>query len=69
MDVQAASLVEVGSFTVETADKARLTFTVRGPVGFSPGHLREHMLAGARVKVTYVKEREGLRALRVEDGP
>ncbi|MBI3953047.1 MAG: hypothetical protein HY330_00880 [Chloroflexi bacterium] len=61
--------MEVRSFTIQTADRSRFTFTARGDVGFTASHLREHMLVAERVKVTYVKEREGLRALRVEDAP
>ncbi|MBI4310580.1 MAG: hypothetical protein HY681_02270 [Chloroflexi bacterium] len=69
VDVQATSLVEISSFSIEAPAQGRLDFTVRGDVGFSASHLREHMLGGERVKVTYVREGDGLRALRVEDAP
>ncbi|MSQ33174.1 MAG: hypothetical protein EXR60_01955 [Dehalococcoidia bacterium] len=69
VDVEATSLVEASAFTLVTASKARLVFTVKEDIGFSASHLREHMLAGERMKVIYIKDAAGLRALRVEDAP
>ena len=69
VDVQAVSLLEVRSLTIETPARERLVFTTRGDIGFTASHLREHMVAGDPLKVTYIKEGEELRALRVEDAP
>jgi hypothetical protein len=69
VEVEATSPVEASAFSLVTARNKRLVFIVNGDIGFSASHLREHMLAGERVKVLYIKEAAGLRALRVEDAP
>lgn len=69
VDVQAISLTEIREFSIETPGKARLTFTVRGDVGFSASHLREHMVTGLPVKVSYIDESGRLVALHIEDAP
>jgi len=66
--VESASPVEIQSFRLRTADQRELSFTVKGKVGMTSGHLREHMQAGLPVEVTFVSEADRLRAITVDDG-
>ena len=67
-DVQAHSISQVETLTIEeqgTGD--RWTFQVKGDIGFTPSHLRAHMLQAEAVTVTY-EERDGrLLAVKVTD--
>ena len=67
-DVQARSITEVDILTVEEQGTGKLwTFQAEGDIGFTPSHLRAHMLQGEAVTVHY-KERTGrLVAVKVED--
>ncbi len=58
-DVQAGSLTEVESFTVQEEGTGKLwTFTAEGSIGFTPSHMRQHMLEGQAVAVRY-REKDG----------
>ena len=61
-DVKAASLLEVESITVEpeTGESFLLEADNRIFSGFTPSHLREHMLQGNLVTVTFHQEGERL---------
>ena len=63
----ATSLTSVGSFELRAEDGRRLSFRADGDVGMTPAHLREHMVLGEPITVTYRELAEGLLALRVED--
>ena len=66
-EVQPRSLTEVATLTVRD-DAGRLwTFETAGALGFTPSHLREHMLTGQPVNVDYEDEGERLLAVRVTD--
>ena len=58
VDVAAESLLELKSLTVEAENETRLTFEARDKTfpGFSPSHLREHMILGLMVTVTYHRD-------------
>ncbi len=62
VDVSARSLLELDTLTVEDASKMRWTLEARGKVfqGFTPSHLREHMLLGLPVTVKYHREGDAL---------
>ena len=67
-DVQAGSLTEAESFTVQEDGTGRLwTFTTEGFIGFTPSHMREHMLAGQVVAVRYRDEDGRLVAVLISD--
>ena len=55
VDVDARSLVEIESLTIRDESGAAYTLEARGmPLGeFTPSHLREHMVSGAPVEVSY----------------
>ena len=61
-DVKAASLLEVESFTVETETGESFLLEADNRIfsGFTPSHLREHMLQGNLVTVTFHQEGERL---------
>ena len=67
IDVAATSLTSVRSFDLRADDGRRLSFRAEGDVGMTPGHLREHMVLGEPITVTYRESPDGLLALRVED--
>ena len=58
VDVAAESLLELTSLTVEAENGTRLTFETRSTAipGFSPSHLREHMVLGLLVTVTFHRD-------------
>ena len=60
VDVVAASLLDLDSITLLDGEGNRLTFDAGGRRfdGFSPGHVREHMVQGVPVTVTY-READG----------
>ncbi len=62
VDVSAQSLLELDSLTIEDASRTRWTLEARGKAfdGFTPSHLREHMLLGLPVTVKYHREGEAL---------
>jgi hypothetical protein len=61
-DVRAASLLEVESITVETETGESFLLEADNRIfsGFTPSHLREHMLQGNLVTVTFHQEGERL---------
>ena len=66
VDVAAPSLTNLRSFDLRTDDGRRLSFRVEGDVGMTPAHLREHMVLGEPVSVTYRESADGLLALRLD---
>ena len=67
-DVQARSIIQVETLTIEEQGTGKQwTFQAEGDIGFTPSHLRAHMLQGEPVTVHY-KERDGrLLAVQVAD--
>jgi hypothetical protein len=61
-DVQAASLLEIESITVETESGETYVLEAGNRIfsGFTPSHLREHMLQGNMVTVSYEEEGDKL---------
>ena len=61
-DVKAASLLEIESITVETETGESYLLEAGNRIfsGFTPSHLREHMLQGNMVTVTFHEEGESL---------
>ena len=55
-DVEAGSIVELDSLEVEDAEGVVWHFVARGFKGLTPSHLRDHMVQGLPVSVTYHKE-------------
>ena len=68
-DVRAASLLEVESITVETETGESYVLEAGNRVfsGFTPSHLREHMLQGTLVTVTFHQEGERMALDDVRD--
>ena len=54
--VEAKSIAELASVDVEDAQGVMWHFVARGFKGFTPSHLKEHMVQGLSVSVTYHKE-------------
>ena len=56
--VEARSLLELESLTIEGVEGTRWTFITRGriPAEFTPSHVRDHMLQGLTVTVTFYRE-------------
>ena len=70
IDVQATSLTEWDSLTVRTASGEELTFLSGAGIDlvfWRASHLREHMLAGEHVTVTYETTDPGLVATSIDD--
>jgi hypothetical protein len=70
--VQATSLSDVQGFSIRTADGRTVDFrvtTLENVATFAPGHLAEHRVSLAPVRVTYVREAGANRAVRIEDAP
>jgi hypothetical protein len=61
-DVKAASLLEIESITVETETGESYVLEAGNRIfsGFTPAHLREHMLQGNMVTVTFHEKGERL---------
>jgi hypothetical protein len=68
VNVAGASVNRLQGFELRTPDGQVLAFRVEGDVGFTPGHVREHMLFGQPVIVTFLERGDALVALRIEDG-
>jgi hypothetical protein len=70
--VQATSLSDVQGFSIRTADGRTLDFRIgalENAASFPPGHLAEHRVSLAAVRVTFV-DRDGAQvAVRIEDAP
>lgn len=67
LDVQARSLTEVESLTIQDREGRMWRFQAEGNLGFTPSHIREHMLQGQEMTVTYREEGDILVALKVMD--
>ena len=69
--VQATSLSDVQGFSIRAADGRTVDFRIgalENGASFPPGHLAEHRVSLAPVRVTFV-DRDGAHvAVRVEDG-
>ena len=67
VEMQAASIVLIASFTLRTDDGTLVEIIAEGDVGMTSSHLREHMALGDPVTVT-VRHADGLIiATRIED--
>lgn len=66
-DVQARSLTEVATFSVQDSTGRSWSFETEGPINFTPSHIREHALMGQPVTVYYQAEGERLLAQRITD--
>ncbi|MBI4312852.1 MAG: hypothetical protein HY681_13885 [Chloroflexi bacterium] len=66
-DVQARSLTEVETLTLEDSDGKVWRFQSEGNIGFTPSHIREHMLRGEEMTVYYTRQGDRLTAVRVTD--
>jgi hypothetical protein len=67
VNVKAASFTQIAQFDVRTDDGRTLSFAVEGDVGFTPSHLRQHMVLAEPVTVTYRETANGPVATLVED--
>ena len=69
LDVRGASVIKTESLTIKTEDGRVVTFKVGPEVGpeWSPGHLRQHALAGEAVTVRYQKSGDALLAIKITD--
>ncbi|MDQ3127500.1 MAG: hypothetical protein M3Q66_03460 [Chloroflexota bacterium] len=70
--VQATSLTNVEGFSIRTADGRTVAFRVtslENAATFPPGHLAEHKVTLATVRVTFIADGAVNRAVRVEDAP
>jgi hypothetical protein len=68
--VQARSLNDVQGFSIRTSDGRTVDFRVgalENAAAFPPGHLAEHKVSLAPVRVTFVDEGGSHRAVRIED--
>ncbi len=60
VEAEARSISEVAAFTIEEEGSGKVwTFQADRPVGFTPSHIREHMMQGQAVTVRF-RERDGL---------
>ena len=67
VEMQAASILQIASFTLRTDDGTLVEMIVEGDVGMTSSHLREHMALADPVAVT-VRYADGLIiATRIED--
>ena len=70
--VQATSLTDVEGFSIRTADGRTVAFRItslENAATFPPGHLAEHKVSLAPVRVTWVDDGGAPRAVRIEDAP
>jgi hypothetical protein len=67
VEMQAASILQIASFTLRTNDGTLVELVVEGDVGITASHLREHMALADPVTVT-VRYADGLTiATQVQD--
>jgi hypothetical protein len=69
VDMQAASFVQVGSFTLRTNDGQLIELAAEGDIGITAGHMREHMTLADPVAVTVRYDGDRVIATRVDDAP
>lgn len=70
--VQGTSLTSVEGFSIRTADGRTVAFRItslENAATFPPGHLAEHKVSLATVRVTWVEDGGAKRAVRIEDAP
>jgi hypothetical protein len=67
VNVQAASFVQIGTFTLRTNDGQFVELAVEGDVGITAGHLREHMTLADPVIVTVRYDGDRAIATRIDD--
>lgn len=67
LDVQARTLAEVESLTILDGAGRVWRFQAESNLGFTPSHIREHMLQGQEMTVHYKAEGDKLVVLRVTD--
>lgn len=70
--VQSTSLTDLQGFSIRTADGQTWDFRVvalENATSFAPGHLAEHKVSLAPVRVTYVDRDGGHEAVRIDDAP
>ena len=67
-NVSAANLLNVDWFEIETKSGKVMRFEVTGSLGsFTPSHMRQHMLIGDPISITYYEKGEKFNASLVED--
>ena len=71
VNVDARSLLEIESLTIRDKSGAAYTVEARGVLfgKFTPSHLREHMVSGTSVEVTYYDEGDRLVLGAISDYP
>lgn len=70
VDVQAASFVQIASFTLRTNDGQLVPMRAAdGDIGITQSHLRQHMALAEPVAVTVRYDGDEVVALRVDDAP
>ena len=69
VDMQAASFVQVGSFTLRTNGGDLIEMAAEGDIGINAPHMREHMALADPVAVTVRYDGRRVIALRVDDVP
>jgi hypothetical protein len=70
--VRATGLASVQGFSIRTADGRTVDFTIgalENGTTFPPGHLSEHKVSLAPIRVTYVDEGSSRVVVRLEDAP
>jgi len=72
VSVDATSLSQVHGFSIRTTDGRTFDFRIvslENASNFPPGHLAEHKVSLAPVRVTYVDRDGAHEAVRIEDAP
>jgi hypothetical protein len=72
VSVEATSLSAVQGFSIRTVDGRTVDFRIvslENAATFPPGHLAEHKVSLAPVRVTYVDRNGAHEAVRIEDAP
>lgn len=67
LDVTADSLELIEAFSVQDDGGARWDFRAEGYRGWLPSHVRDHMVQGAPITVTYHEEDGALMVDQIED--
>ena len=67
VEMQAASLLQIASFTLRTDDGDLVDMIVEGDVGITASHLREHMALAEPVTVTVRYADDLVIATRIDD--
>ena len=67
-DVQANSITQVATLTLREEGTGKVwTFQAEGHIGFTPSHIRQHMLQGQSLTVHYEERRGQIFAVLVTD--